>query len=90
MPRGKPDPIGYLTALERLRADTESLADLRAEECVVIEDAPRGIRAAKDAGMGCIGVGTSRPLADLDLADHAVAALQDIDLEVLRAVVRSS
>ena len=87
VPRGKPDPIGYLTALERLRSTSSDLADLQPGECLVIEDAPRGIQAARAAGMRCVGVGTSRPLDDLHEADQAFTALADIDLEQLRAVV---
>lgn len=41
----KPDPEPYLTALARL--------GLRAEECLVIEDSLRGLRAAKAAGLTC-------------------------------------
>src|SRR5690606_7876506 len=37
--RGKPDPLPYLTALERL--------GLRAEEAIAFEDSPSGMKAAK-------------------------------------------
>lgn len=39
---GKPDPQGYLLAAERL--------GVRAEDCLVFEDAPAGILAGKSAG----------------------------------------
>jgi HAD superfamily hydrolase (TIGR01509 family) len=42
----KPSPEPYLLGLERL--------GLRAEECVVVEDSPRGLQAASAAGMRCI------------------------------------
>jgi len=87
VPRGKPDPIGYLTALERLRGHTPDLADLQPEQCLVIEDAPRGIRAARAAGMRCLGIGSSRPLADLHQADQAVQTLEEVDLDRLRAIM---
>jgi beta-phosphoglucomutase len=67
--RGKPDPEGFLTAAQRL--------DLAAERCVVIEDAPAGIAAAKAAGMRAIGVTTTRPADDLGAADLVVDSLAD-------------
>ena len=42
----KPAPDGYLLGLQRL--------GLAAEECVAVEDAPRGLRAANAAGLECI------------------------------------
>jgi beta-phosphoglucomutase len=46
--RGKPDPLPYLTALERL--------GLAPEEAVAFEDSPSGMRAAKAAGLFSFGV----------------------------------
>ncbi len=45
---GKPHPALYLLAAERLGVPPE--------ECVALEDSPRGVRAAKAAGMRCIAV----------------------------------
>lgn len=67
--RGKPDPEGFLIAARRL--------DLAAERCIVIEDAPAGIAAAKAAGMRAIGVTTTRPAEDLVAADLIVDSLAD-------------
>lgn len=47
---GKPNPEPYLKAWER--------SGLKKEECCVIENAPLGIRAAKQAGLFTIGVNT--------------------------------
>lgn len=47
--RGKPDPQGFLLAAERLR--------VRPEQCVVIEDADAGLKAARAAEMKCVGIG---------------------------------
>ena len=59
--RHKPAPDCYQRALDltnsRRRADRELL--LVASECVVIEDAPPGIEAARAAGMRTIGVTTT-------------------------------
>jgi len=49
----KPDPQGYLIALDRLRFGHPHLL---ASECLVIEDSIAGIEAAKAAGMIPVGV----------------------------------
>lgn len=46
--RGKPDPEVFLVAAARLGVPHRN--------CVVLEDAPAGVEAAKAAGMRCIGV----------------------------------
>ena len=48
--KGKPDPEPYLIALER--------SSFKKEECLVVENAPLGIRAAKCAGLYTIAVNT--------------------------------
>lgn len=45
----KPDPEVFLIAADRL--------GIPPEECLVVEDAPAGIRAARAGGMHCMGVG---------------------------------
>jgi beta-phosphoglucomutase family hydrolase len=67
--RGKPDPQGFLVAAERLGE--------RPEDCVVIEDAPGGVEAAKRAGMRCIGLAAEREPDALACADLVVADLED-------------
>ncbi len=60
--RGKPDPEVYLLAA--------SLMGLRPEECIVCEDAPVGIEAARAAGMGVVALATTfarETLKDYDL-----------------------
>lgn len=47
----KPDPEIFLTAAARL--------GLPAAECLVVEDAPNGIRAGRSAGARCLGLTTS-------------------------------
>ena len=56
---GKPDPEVFLTAAKRLRAAPA--------ECIVVEDAPAGVEAAKRAGMRCIAVGSPGKLEAADL-----------------------
>jgi beta-phosphoglucomutase family hydrolase len=67
--RGKPDPQGYLVAAERL--------GVAPQECVVVEDAPGGVEAAKQAGMRCIGLAAEREPESLAGADLVVAGLDN-------------
>lgn len=71
----KPDPEGYLKALDALRRNHP----LEAAECLVIEDSIAGIRAARAAGMRCLAVATSYPAGELTEADVVVEALKDCD-----------
>jgi HAD superfamily hydrolase (TIGR01509 family) len=58
--RGKPDPAVFLEAARRL--------DLPPGRCVVVEDAPAGLEAARRAGMTCVGVLSSHhPALEADL-----------------------
>mgnify|MGYP001626220986 CR=1 FL=1 len=52
--RGKPDPMPFLLAMERLNEFVSP--PLRPHECLVVEDSPAGIQAAKNAGMRCVAV----------------------------------
>jgi HAD superfamily hydrolase (TIGR01509 family) len=72
--RGKPDPEGYRLALARLHEAAGAALD-----AVAIEDAPAGLRAARAAGIRCIGVATTCPAAELDGADEIVASLAALD-----------
>ena len=51
--RGKPDPEGFLLAARRL--------GVRIEECLVFEDSPAGVAAAKAAGAHVVVVGREVP-----------------------------
>lgn len=52
-PAGKPDPSLFL--------QTARVLHLSPDRCVVVEDAPPGVEAARRAGMPCIAVATTRP-----------------------------
>lgn len=67
---GKPHPEPYLKAAKNLA--------MKPVECVVVENAPLGIRSAKTAGMFCIAITTSLPKEYLKEADLAVNELSDI------------
>ena len=70
--RGKPDPEGYLAAAARLgEAPTD---------CVVIEDAPSGIAAARAAGMRVIAIASTYPREQLTDADAVVERLSDLNV----------
>lgn len=73
----KPDPEIFFVAARRL--------GLPAEQCLVVEDAPNGIRAGKAAGSKCLGLTTSFSEADLRSAgaDWIAADLAHVPAEVL-------
>ena len=62
--RGKPQPDAYLLAAQ--------LLGVQPARCVVIEDAPAGIAAARAAGMRTIAVATTHTRQALDQADFIV------------------
>ena len=64
----KPSPEVYLKCLERLRRDYDGT--ITAAQCVVFEDSPHGVLAAKRAGMRCIGITNSCGGDELALADR--------------------
>ena len=70
---GKPDPEPYLLGAKRL--------GIAPERCVVVEDAPAGLAAARAAGMATIAVTTHYGRAELD-ADLVVEDLQNVRVEV--------
>jgi sugar-phosphatase len=70
--RGKPNPEAYLLAAARL--------GVRPENCVVIEDAPAGIRAAHAAGMRVVAVATTHSQAELREAEVRAERLADIHI----------
>ncbi|NJN16839.1 MAG: HAD family phosphatase [Oscillochloris sp.] len=80
---GKPDPAIFLAAAEEL--------GLPPQRCVVVEDAPAGVRAARAAGMTCIGVARLDDAALLQTAgaDLVVTNLADprVDDLLIRDVI---
>jgi beta-phosphoglucomutase len=77
--RSKPDPEGYLMAVEFLRQ--RGVVDA----ALVIEDSLDGIAAAKAAGLPCVAVAQSYPRERLldSGADLVLAAIADVDDETL-------
>jgi len=72
---GKPAPDVFLAA-----ADVVKAAPGR---CVVFEDSPVGIQAARAAGMKTIGVASTRPAAALRDADKVVSRLDELNADEL-------
>jgi beta-phosphoglucomutase len=67
---GKPHPEPYLKAALSLC--------LKPSQCLVVENAPLGIKSAKRAGMFCIALTTSLPKEYLKAADITVNNLEEI------------
>lgn len=66
MERGKPNPDPYLKALIKL--------NLTKKECIVVENAPLGITAAKRAGLYCVAVSST---LDPEKLQHADLVFED-------------
>ena len=81
--RGKPDPQVFLTAAERLGVPPN--------RCVVFEDAPVGVRAAKAAGMKAVGVTFvghhSTATLEAEGADRVVGSLREMNVEEVRRLL---
>ncbi len=68
--QGKPDPEGFLLAARML--------SVAPERCLVIEDAPGGIEAARRAGMCSLAVATTHRRQELAAADSVVDSLSEV------------
>jgi mannitol-1-/sugar-/sorbitol-6-phosphatase len=71
--KGKPDPQPYLMGAIQL--------GMNPVDCLVIEDAPAGIRAAHAGGMKAIGITSTYPASGLQEADAIVQKLAQIKVE---------
>ena len=61
-----------------------SLSIAPKENCIVIEDSTNGIRAAKAAGIFCVGYNSENSkLQDLSLADVVVENLDELSFEII-------
>ena len=67
--RGKPDPEPFLLGARRLGVDPG--------QCLVIEDAPSGLKAAEGAGMRTVAVTTTHKAEELQ-ADAVIADLSAV------------
>jgi HAD superfamily hydrolase (TIGR01509 family) len=82
----KPEPDGYLLAVEQLNQQYPNLK-AQASECLAIEDTPAGIEAAKRAGMQVVGVANTYPFHMLQRqANWTVDYLHDLELDRVQQI----
>ena len=71
VPKGKPEPDIFLKAAK--------LLGKRPENCIVIEDSEHGVKAAKRAGMKCIGfISPGSGRQDLSEADNIASSMESV------------
>lgn len=76
-PKSKPHPAIFLHAA--------SLSIAPKENCIVIEDSTNGIKAAKAAGIYCIGYDSvNSKLQDYSLADRVISHFNELILDKLK------
>jgi HAD superfamily hydrolase (TIGR01509 family) len=75
----KPDPELFLLAAEGM--------GIEPARCVVIEDAPDGVKAAKAAGSKCIAVTNSTVAEKLAEADLVIDSLAKIDTNTIEKII---
>jgi len=77
--KGKPDPQTFLLAAEKL--------GVKAEDCIVIEDAISGVTASKRADMRCIAVTNTTSREELREADLIIDTLEEITIDDLERLL---
>ncbi len=77
--RGKPEPDVFLIVAEKLK--------IKPENCIVIEDAPVGIEAAKRAGMKSIALTTTHNKEELRDANLIVRDLSNVTLNDIKKLL---
>ena len=80
--RGKPDPEPYRKGASAL--------GFPANKCVVVEDAPAGIRSAHAAGARVIAIPTTYSRAEISGADYVVERLSGLQIRVINAELQIS
>jgi len=71
VPRGKPHPDVFLEAAKRCGA--------RPADCIVFEDAPLGVEAARRAGMRVVVITTTLPREAFAEFDNVIAIVDDFE-----------
>lgn len=74
----KPDPEVFLRAAEKL--------NLKAEQCIVVEDAVAGVDAANNAGMISIGIGEE---AHLYKANHVLPSTKELSVQFFESLIQN-
>jgi len=79
---GKPSPDPYLNAAESLGVSPK--------ECLVIENAPLGIKSAKNAEMYCIAICSTLDKSFLSEADEIIDRFEDLEkLEMITSLIKN-
>jgi beta-phosphoglucomutase len=73
--KAKPDPEVFVKAAEMLNVNND--------ECVVFEDAAAGVKAALNAGMKCVGIGSQKILREAHLI---ISGLGEMNMEKLNSL----
>ncbi len=80
--RGKPHPDIFLEAARRLRVPPA--------DCIVFEDAPLGVEAARRAGMPAVALTTSLPREAFESFDNVLAIVPDLTAIDVDAILRDA
>ena len=78
----KPDPACYRITVESLSNACPGRG-VAPESCLVIEDTPAGIAAARGAGLTVVGITNSYPAERLAGAARIVSSLEDLTIDAL-------
>jgi len=78
--KGKPNPELFLKAAENLK--------INPRDCVVIEDAPNGVKAAKEGGMKCVAITTTHKREELKDADIIINRFSEINQDKLEKLFK--
>ena len=84
--RGKPDPEGFLLALQRLNETV--VTPITPGQCIVIEDSHWGLKAAHAAGMHTVAVTNTYDAEQLKAAQRVVHRLSDLAMDDLNGLCR--
>ena len=77
MEKSKPDPQIFLHTAKILKVEPEN--------CLVIEDAQKGVMASKRAGMKCVGFrNPNSGNQDLSLADLTIEKIEELNIQRIR------
>ena len=78
-PKSKPHPAIFLKAAQ--------LSQTSVENCIVIEDSTNGIKAAKAAGIYCIGYDSFHSkMQDYTLADMVISDFKQLSFEMIKGL----
>ena len=67
--KSKPDPETFTKCAELLH--------VRPENCIVFEDAPKGVEAAENAGMSCVVITTMHPQEEFKNYKNIISFIED-------------